>query len=256
MPSSPNNSSFIPKRGPVRRRDAPKRKKQFFIFSIITYSILFGSLLATGGVFFYGQYVNAQRLEVVTAFNTEMDDSFSVQDFQRVQEFDIGLRRANDRISHHASIVSILDAVDNAIIVPVQIESLSIVRQGDENFLVEGSLLTSSFDAAIQQQEILVVRKPLLTDIIISDVNITEGQTIATQTSTAAAQRAAEVTFSLTMTVPLSEVLYDPAAALMQSPPGTPASTQPEDQTLSSDDSNPVPDEPEAGSAVTEETTI
>ena len=217
MPGSSNNtSSFIPKRGPVRRRK-PKSKNQIFLFTIITYSLLFASLLAAGGTYFYKNYLTSQLQEEVTELDLAIA-TFSTEDLARVREFDVTLRRATDRIDNNASIVAILDGLDVATVEPVQLQSMSIERAADSEFLLTGTVQTSSFDAAMFQRKVYNANRRLFSAVEVNEVSVTndysddEGQTTDDDNTSVRKQ---EVTFSVALSVPLEEVLFDPEKARM-----------------------------------------
>jgi len=205
--SNPNSGSFIPKRGPSRRRKS-KSKNQIFIFSIITYSLLFASLLAAGGTYLYKNYLTSQLQTEVAALNTAVT-TFSAADLARVSEFDTTLKRATDRVDNSASIVAILAAIDAATVGPVQIEDLSISRNGDDNFNLLGTIITSSFDGAIFQRKVYNANRNLFTDVSVQEVAITDPETFGLGGSGVEQS----VTFMVHLDVPIDQVLYDPTSA-------------------------------------------
>lgn len=212
--SNANNSSFIPKRGPARRRK-PKTKNQIFIFTIITYSLLFASLLAAGGTFLYKNYLTSQLESEVEALNTQMA-TFSNEDLSRVREFDVTLKRATDRVDNAASVVAVLDGIDGATVAPVQIKELSVSREADTGFTLTGSVMTTSFDAAMFQRKIYNLNRRLLSVATVEDVavaQVVESLELNTDPDRTAEQ---EVTFAIALAMPLEEVLYDPETALLR----------------------------------------
>lgn len=214
MPGSSNNSSsFIPKRGPSRNRK-PRNKKQLFIFTILTYSFLFAALLAAGATFLYKNYLNTQ-LETQVAALKVASQTFSTVDLARVREFDVALKRATERLDNSASIVAILDGLDDVTVQPVQIESLQIERQGDQSFSLEGEIITSSFDAAMFQRKIYNLNSKLFSSFTLQEVTLSNEIAAAGEGSDPATALEDEqrVTFSVALTVPLEEVLYDPETA-------------------------------------------
>lgn len=210
-----NNSSFIPKRGPARRRSA-RSKGQVFIFSIITYSLLFASLLAAAGTFLYKNYLESQIAEEVTALNESMA-TFRVADLLEVREFEHTLKQATDRINNLASVVAVLDTVDKATVGPVQLESLTIERAADDRFMLSGSVLTTSLDAAMFQRKIYSLEQQFA-DVVTQDVTVSD-DTVPNGATTE------QITFEATLNVPLSEMLYDPQTARLRDQLPSPAPT-------------------------------
>jgi len=203
--SSNNNGSFIPKQGPARRT-AKKGKNKFVIFTIFTYSLLFASLLAAGATFFYHTYVNSQlerEAEGLAAAKTTFDSA----DLEMVQQFDLKLRRASDRIDNASSIVSVLDAVSQATVGPAQLQTLSIKRSGDTAFLLTGEVLTPTFDAAIFQRAIYKLNKDIFAQVEATDVSLARNfgqESLGSDVN----EVATEVTFTVELAVPLSVVPF------------------------------------------------
>lgn len=214
--SSNSSSSFIPKRGPARHRK-PKTKNQIFLFSIITYSLLFAALLAAAGTFLYKNYLKSQLQNEVEALNTAVI-TFSNEDLSRVSEFDVTLKRVTERVNNAASIVSILDGIDAATVEPVQMEGLVVEREGDVGYVISGSIITSSFDAAMFQRKVYNANRKLFSAVDVKEVNISRNLVDSSEEDISSPQSVLsgseqEVTFSVELGIDLEEVLYDPAEA-------------------------------------------
>jgi len=203
--SSNNNGSFIPKQGPARRK-TKKGTNKFVIFTIFTYSLLFASLLAAGATFFYHTYVKSQ-LEQEAAGLAAAKTTFNSADLEMVQQFDLKLKRATDRIDNASSIVSVLDAVSQATVGPAQLQTLSIKRSGDTAFLLTGEVLTPSFDAAIFQRAIYKLNKDIFAQVEATDVSLARNFAQESLGSDAN-DIATEVTFTVELAVPLSVVPF------------------------------------------------
>src|SRR6056297_43790 len=114
MPINPSQSqsSFIPKRGATRtKRKAPA--KRIFVFTLIAYSLVFASLLASGASYLYKNYTTSLLQNEVSLLNSEIS-TFSVSDLSVVSEFDLTLQRATNRLDNTASIAAALEAIDLA----------------------------------------------------------------------------------------------------------------------------------------------
>ena len=216
MPGSSNNSSsFIPKRGPARRRNYQKAKGQVFIYSIITYSLLCAALIAAGILFFYENYLTSQLQAEVASLN-QVSSSFSVEALAEVRELDITLERATDRVDNAASVAAILEGLDLATAEPIQIQLLTIERIGDEQFLLSGELLANSFDAALFQRRIYSATRDLFARVDITEVTVAEAATGEEAVPVNTGQT--QLTFTASLDVPLTEVLFDPASLNVPTP--------------------------------------
>lgn len=197
-----SSNSFIPKRGPVKRsRGAASR--QVYVFTIISYVLMFATLLATGSVYLYGKYVNKQLDGEVSALNTEIN-SFSEADMQQVIEFDRRLGQAYDRLDNSVSIVSVFEALEAATIDTVQISTLDIVREKDEKFVLSASIETDSFDSTIFQRGVFK-RSQTIESVAISGVQATSKNGESSGSDVSSRQL---ITFTAQLEVPLPYVPY------------------------------------------------
>lgn len=203
----PSNSSFIPKRGPVKQKRAQK-SRQVYIFTIISYVLLFATLLATGGVFLYGNYIDRQLDNEIAALNREIS-SFSERDMQRVLEFDLKLSQAASRIENSVSLVSLLGALEAATIDTVQLERLSLERVNDTSYTLAAAVQTDSFDSTIFQRDVFQDREEFFTSVTVDAV---ETLTINESTSDAPTLRPL-VTFTAALEVPITAIPYVPSSA-------------------------------------------
>ena len=141
------NSSFIPKRGPVKKRRR-SATKQVYVFTIISYVAIFAAVIGSAGVYFYSEYVNSQLAAEVTELNKEMS-SFNNVDMQRVKDFDVRLSQAGERLNNSASIIAILNALEGYTVDTITFLSLSLKRAEDTEFALNVDMKTDSFDSTI-----------------------------------------------------------------------------------------------------------
>lgn len=199
-------NSFIPKqRGAVRRKKSSGKKK-LFLLTIVTYVVLFASLLSAGAMFLYHNYEKSKLEREVVGLNAAIT-TFNSEDLESVQEIDLKLRQANDRMLNAASVVAVLDAVDLATAESVQFQNISIERIGDEKFTISGDVVSSSFDAAIFQRAIYKLNKRLFSKIETEEVSLSRTQTEG-QSEGQRPQIVTEVNFSVSLEVPLEAVPY------------------------------------------------
>ena len=207
MPSSSSNTnSFIPKRGTSRqRRSQPARK--IFVLTIIAYSFVFASLLAAGASVLYQNYIESELEKEVILLNKEVN-TFSVKDLQRVAEFNKKLVKTTDRVLNTASIVAVLDELEQSTVEPVQIYRLTVDREKDSSFIFDLELKTDSLDAALFQRKTLLANSQIFSDVLFSDINLlgvaAEGDR----------PEDTQITLNLAFQIPLEAMLYSPTQAL------------------------------------------
>ena len=209
MPPNSSQSSFIPKRGPAR---AKRRKpaKRIFVFSLVAYSLVFASLLASGASYLYKNYTTSLLQNEVGLLNSEIT-TFSVSDLSVVSEFDLTLQRATDRINNTASVVAALSAIETAIAQPVQITSLTMERAGDQNIIIVAQIAARSFDSALFQRKLLNADQGLFTEVLIEDVSIVTATDRTNNTGELlddAPLTSQPLTFTVTMQMPIESLPY------------------------------------------------
>lgn len=166
---------------------------------------MFATLLSSGGVYLYAQYINGQLDSEIESLNAEIG-SFSQADMERVTQFDLRLTQAKDRLDNSVSVASIFEALQSATIDTVQIESLTMEREGDEQFVVDALVQTNSFDSTIFQRGVFM-RNETIQTVDISEVqNVlatedVEGLGVATKPV---------VSFKALLEIPLDDVLAQP----------------------------------------------
>lgn len=204
MPDLSNNS-FIPKRGPSKLKQK-EVSRQVYIFTYISYILMFATLLATGGVFLYGQYVERQLDDEIAALNAEIS-GFSEADMARVTDFDERLKQASGRLDTSVSLVALMEAIELATIDTVQVISLNMDREFDEKYILNGVVQTDSFDSTIFQREIYE-RDEVISSVIISGVQT--ATLPATGGSDTQIQARPVVSFNAELEVPISAIPFEP----------------------------------------------
>jgi hypothetical protein len=213
MADSPS-TSFIPKRGPAKQKRRTV-SRQVYIFTYASYVLIFASLIASAAVFLYGQYINQQLNNEITALDTEIE-SFSEADMQTVMEFNNRLVQAAGRLEHAASVVAILDLLETVTIEPVQYLGLTYEREDDEQIVLTADVDTTSFDATIFQRGLFesntIVEDVVFTGVELTDPNQTqetlENFTQVTNQDFGGVRFLAEVSVDVA-SIPLSVVQFD-----------------------------------------------
>jgi hypothetical protein len=167
---------------------------------------MFATLLSSGGVYLYAQYINNQLDLEVEALNSEIG-SFSQADMERVIQFNLRLSQAQDRLENSMSVASVFEALQQATIDTVQINSLAMEREGDDRFLIEAAIQTDSFDSTIFQRGVFL-RNDTIQDVEILDVQ----NTIMPEADETAGESTSRpgVSFQALLGIPLEEVPAKP----------------------------------------------
>lgn len=156
-----SGSSFIPQR-PTRGKVAPKSFRKVYILSYVSYLIFFTVLLAVGGIFFYKLTLQTKLGELQKEL-VARQQSFNQADLDRLKNLDQRIDTASSLVNNHASVVSILDALQKTVTDPVQLVSLNYDRtQNDGMPRLEVVALADEFDEVIFQEQIL--RNNAITD--------------------------------------------------------------------------------------------
>lgn len=202
-----SNNSFIPKRRHAKRqRSKPGRK--VFLITILAYSLLFAALLAALGVVFYKNYVTTQLENEVLALDGEVN-TFSVQNFKRVQEFDSSLQKTQNRVDNTVSVTRVLDELDRITAQPIQINNLEFKRRGDQDLQVMISFSTETLDGALFQRKVLNANSSVFSSVKISEIDIQDSLAVVASDL----EVAPVVVFLAEFSIPLGSVLYDPLEA-------------------------------------------
>ncbi len=163
-----SNNSFIPKRGPATRSRSTV-SRQVYVFTIVSYVLMFATLLSVGGVYLYSKLLDQQLNDEIAKLNTAIN-SFSESDMQEVLEFDNRLQQASGRLNNSVSMVSVFGALEAATVNTVKIASLSLEREQDEKFILEANIETDSFDSTLFQRDIYQ-QNQAVDAVTFSDVN-------------------------------------------------------------------------------------
>lgn len=201
-----NNSSFIPKRGPSKRKRGA-HTRQVYVFTLASYIFLFATLLGAGGLYLYDDHTKKQLNNEITLLDSAIRD-FNEPDVLRVQEFDSRLSQAADRVNKGVSIVSVFEALEESTIDTVVLESLSLTREMDSQFVLTASIETDSFDSTIFQRDVYGDYQKVDSIIIenfSSDFTLNEESSSGDNEDSEPA-----VKFTAKITLPLSAVPYEP----------------------------------------------
>lgn len=220
MPNSPS-ASFIPKQGPARR-SRQTASRQVHIFTILSYVLFVATLAATLGVYLYTSHLQNQLNKEVGTLDG-LIGSFKSGDMDRVREFNVRLKQANDRLTNSVSLTSVFSAIESATAQTVQIDELKVNRNDDQDFTVAAKLSTGSFDSSLFQRSVLESNS-IVESVTVDDLTLSP------------AENGGDVSFVATLVVPLEEVPYTAAPEVTD----TPATTTPPVPVATTDASSSV----------------
>lgn len=210
----PSNNSFIPKRGPVPRGKHGPASRRVYLFTIVSYIVLFSTLLASGGIYFYTNHVTQQRDLKIIELNQAIT-SFSEANMREVLEFDERLRQASGRVNASVSVLSILRILEEATLDTVTFESLTLTREADDAYALAASVYTDTFDSTIFQRD-TYSENQMISNVSVSglSVNVSEEETPGVKGKT-------EITFDVNLKVPVQKILYTPSSEPVTIKPAT-----------------------------------
>lgn len=201
-----SNNSFIPKRGTSNR---PKRgsSHRVYVITLVTYVLFFATLVATAGVFLYSRYIDTQFQTEVALLSDEID-RFNDADMNRVLLFDERLQKAQDRLDSAVSLGSLFTAIEMATAETVQIDSLRIERNNDEDFELVAAINTDSFDSSIFQREVFE-QNSIIESVEIEQLTITPNSLDTTEAAVDLSD-SSQVSFTAKLGVLVSAIPFVP----------------------------------------------
>lgn len=199
MPGSSNNSSFIPKRG-TKKHTRKIRNINIYLLTVASYILFFAALGASGAAYFYNQTITNELNNEIATMSTAVSN-FKEAEMKRVEEFDVRLRQANNRLANSASVTAILSEIESAVVESLRLKQLYIERDSDEYFFVEARAETDNYDSAIFQRDILA-EYDTIEELEISDVILEQ---IENETDESISQGISLVAL---LAIPLEQVAY------------------------------------------------
>ena len=212
MQSAPN-TSFIPKRGPVKR-NRQTASRQVHLFSIFSYLLFSTTLVATVGVFFYSRYIDDIRAEEITSLNGAIS-SFDESKMTQLLEFSLRLKQADYRLQNSVSMVSIFDALEAATVQSVKLIDLTIERDLDNQFNLTANVEADSFDSTLFQRGVFE-RNKVIESVEISKLEIGAGEDAPAASSSQ--EPPSGVSFVAKLGIPVKSVPYNPSTAAIVIP--------------------------------------
>jgi hypothetical protein len=210
--ADPGSTSFIPKRAP-KKRSRTTASRQVYVFTLVSYTLIFAALIAAVSVFFYHRYLESQLASAVSDLNTAIA-SFEVAEMERVLELDSRLRQADERVDFSASTVSLLEALEAATVASVQVEGASIERRGDAGYVLSATLLADDFDSTLFQRSVLE-QAPDIANVDVANLSLRDvgAEEAADEDAVGAETPEYRVSVDSELTFDLDAVQYEPNAS-------------------------------------------
>lgn len=212
MQGSSQSSSFIPKRNPIKKtRKVVSRR--IYTVTIVSYVLLFSTLIAAAGVFMYKLYATRQLNEEVAALSDEIN-RFDNSELKRVKDFDARLTLVADRVTRNVSIASLFTALENATIGTVSFDSLSLERNQDADVTVNAAIRTDTFDSSMFQRGIFK-QNPIVSGVVVGNLQkggllVDERDGVVNRNQITDGLNTEVVTFDATISVGLDAIPYEP----------------------------------------------
>lgn len=200
MPETPN-SSFIPKQGPAKK--TRYASKQVHLFTILSYVLFFGALLASAGVFFYDRHIDAALEDEVRNLNIAITN-FSDENMEEVRAFNSRLIQAKNRLDNSISLAAMFESLEESSAQSISLEALTLKRVADDRLFLEADIVTDDFDSALFQRG-LYERNPVIENVTYVDLGL--GETEEGEASPS------EVKFTAELEIPVTAIPYEPPAS-------------------------------------------
>lgn len=205
--SDNGNASFIPRQTPgVGQRR--KSRRSLGLFGYGSYVVFGGAILASLGMFFYGQHIQSLLVDRQSELES-VKNQFDSTEMQRVQEYESYLNTVNILFAQNIRSQNLFTAIEDSIAQSALMDTFTIEREGNQ-LLVQAEVTADSFDTALFQRSIYE-EYPLLSTFSLEDVALVGAQSAGEERSGATAVGSDDtVTFSLTFNVPtdnLSDML-------------------------------------------------
>lgn len=208
---SNNNNSFIPKKGPSTTSRRSSASQKIYLFTVISYVLIFSTLIASGGVFLYTKYLTNQRTLEHNLLYKDIS-VFNEENMKEVVDYNRRLEQASKRFNHRISLVNVLQAFESSTVQSIMVDTLEITREMDEKVILLASINTDSFDSTIFQRKIYssgaVINSITIDEFDASGLGIGEREvnTINRNTNSNPEADKLPVVFKAELTIPLSNI--------------------------------------------------
>lgn len=210
MASTPR-SSFIPKQ--VTSSAIPQKVRRTRVFSIVGFFaslILFAAVLASGGVFFYKNFIVERDLEAMKVQLESERTKFNDGELRDIKNFDLKIELAKSILDEHIAPSRVFDALEARTKQSVQYTSFTYTKRPSGNVTVELSGVTDEFAKvalqSMQYQEDLVLSNAYMTSVGL-------GTHTATPEEANPGLVTKQISFTLVANVEGSDIAYTPVTS-------------------------------------------
>lgn len=126
--------------------------RQVYIFNIVSYVLLVGTLIAVATVYLYGRYTQNALATAIVDYNTAIA-GFDQTALDEVIEFDERLRHTTELIGGAPAITAALAVVESATIDTVQFIDLTLTYTGQNELKLVATIKTDTFDSVLFQRQ-------------------------------------------------------------------------------------------------------
>ena len=205
-----SNTSFIPKRNPAKK-DKVTTRKQVYVGTLVIRVLFLAVIVASGALYFYEKKLNSDLNQAINELDTRIN-SFNEADMARVISVDKRLRQANSRLQNSASMVSVLQAIEQSTTEVTEINSLNLSREDDSVLALTLSLEARSFDSVKFQREVLNPAKmPKISSSEVADLVVTNSSEEADFLTSAAEEGAQiEIVYNALLNIKTQDVRHTP----------------------------------------------
>ncbi len=216
MPGS-SNTSFIPKHTPnkAERKSSPR---QLFLGTLLVRILFFAVLIAAAVTFVYERRLSSQLDEEMVKFTTAASTyDADAEKLGVVVAMDNRLRQAREVFTENVSTIAIFEALEEATAESVQLTTLSLTREKEDEILLAATVKTDTFDSTLFQRSTFT-SSDVLARTEIKDVTI-EG---ASREGEVVGETA--ITFKASMAISTEDI---PALIIQESSTFVPVDTTP-----------------------------
>jgi hypothetical protein len=204
------NSSFIPKRTPTQKT-RPTRRKNFFLFSIVSYAMFVAAPIASGVVFIYERYTEKIFNQAVVDLDASIQN-FNEADLERVIEFDARTKQVEEFLFGQVSFTRAIQILEENITPGIQFLNLKFTHTESGDVLVSASAAAENFDAVLFQKELVAQMESITKGEVIKFTYTPPNADTASDEVITAANAAEEdsdkpIKFSLLISIPSESIV-------------------------------------------------
>ncbi len=165
-------SSFIPKN--TDRKQQRGSRKRVYVFSYVSYTVFFGTLLAAVGIFLYHSLLLAE-LDTKKAELDQEQSRFNDSDMLLVREFEHRITQAEARFANHVAVSGILSALAGVVVDEVQFTDFTLERLISGTAQVSVTAVSESFNA-LRFQQLVLKDSPVTDQAVVNGIEIGTSQ--------------------------------------------------------------------------------